>query len=75
MSISCFGQETDIVQEIVKIDDVLYEVSHGERFVIDTKHVFVRVKSSVKKLPDNICTRGQAPLCREGFSEIAYGDC
>lgn len=49
MSISCFGQETDIVQEIVKIDDVLYEVSHGERFVIDTKHVFVRVKSSVKK--------------------------
>lgn len=22
-----------------------------------------------------VCTRGQAPLCREGFSEIAYGDC
>lgn len=54
MSISCFGQETEIVQEIVKIDDVLYEVSHGERFTIDTKHVLVRLKSPVKKLPDNM---------------------
>jgi subtilisin family serine protease len=67
MSISCFGQETDIVQEIVKIDDVLYEVSHGERFVIDTKHVFVRVKSSVKKLPDNM---KQVSETKSGIIEV-----
>ena len=54
ISISCFGQETEIVQEIVKIDDVLYEVSHGEHFAIDTQHVLVRLKSSVKKLPNDV---------------------
>ena len=54
MSVGCYGQEKGIVQEIVTIDDTLYEVSHGELFVIDTKHVLIKPKSSVKQLPENM---------------------
>ena len=54
VSVGCYGQEKGIVQEIVTINDTLYEVSHGELFVIDTKHVLIKPKASVKQLPENM---------------------
>ena len=47
VSVNCFGQKADFDQEIVKINDTLYEVSHGEHFVVDTKHVLVKLNTSV----------------------------
>lgn len=67
VSVGCFGQEKEVVQEIVKIDDVLYEVSHGERFIIDTKHVLVRLKSPVIKMPDNM---KQVSITKTGIIEV-----
>lgn len=67
VSVNCFGQKADFDQEIVKINDTLYEVSHGEHFVVDTKHVLVKLKTSVKKLPDNI---KQVSETKSGIIEV-----
>ena len=54
VSVRLNGQEAISDCEVVKCNDTLYIVSHGERFVIEKESIIVKPKSSAKKIPNTI---------------------
>ena len=54
VSVNCYGQKTRIDQKIIRVNDMLYVASHGERFAVDQKKVVLKPKSSVKQISDSL---------------------
>ena len=50
----CYGSETKVVQKVAMVNDTLYVVSHGERFVVDKKHILLKPKSSTIQTCESI---------------------